>query len=97
LEPREIVVLAQHGKEGKETVLCVRVMMSQFDKLRVSANHKRDKLLTLQRGELGVARHSEKKPCRGKTSDDRHAARSHSLHNISTTLRANVIGLVWPC
>jgi hypothetical protein len=38
-------------------------------------------VLTLQRGQLG---------------DARHAARSHSLHNISTKLRANVIGLVWP-
>jgi hypothetical protein len=49
--------------------------------------------LTLQRGEMGDARHSENEACRGKTSDDRHAARSHSLHNISTKLRANVIGL----
>jgi hypothetical protein len=38
--------------------------------------------IALQRGELGDARHSENEPCRGKTSDDRHAARSHSLHNI---------------
>jgi hypothetical protein len=60
--------------------------------VRASSKH----ILTLQRGEIGDARHSENERCRGKTSDDRHAARSHSLHNISTTLRANVIGLVWP-
>jgi hypothetical protein len=52
--------------------------------------------LTFQRGELGDARHSENEQCRGKANDDRHAARSHSLYNISTTLRANVIRLVWP-
>jgi hypothetical protein len=53
-------------------------------------------ILTLQRGELGDACHSENEACRGKTSDDRHAARSYSLLNISTTPRASVIGLVWP-
>jgi hypothetical protein len=52
--------------------------------------------LTLQRGELGAARLGENEPCCGRTSDNRPAACSHSLHNISTTLRANVIGLVWP-
>jgi hypothetical protein len=54
-------------------------------------------VLTPERGELGAARHSENEPCHGKTSDDRHTARSHSLHNISTTYRAHVIGFFCAC
>jgi hypothetical protein len=53
--------------------------------------------LTAQRAVLGTARHSENEPCRAMTTTDRHAARSHSLDNISTTLRANVIGLLCAC
>jgi hypothetical protein len=41
----------------------------------------------------GAGRHSENEPCRAMTTD-RHAACSHSLDNISTTLRENVIGLL---
>jgi hypothetical protein len=52
--------------------------------------------LTPQRAVLGAARHSENIPCRAVTTPDRHAACSHSL-DISTTLRANVIGLLCAC
>jgi hypothetical protein len=71
----------------------------KITKIEISASGPTDShkyALTLQRGEMGDARHSENEACRGKTSDDRHAARSHSLHYISTTSTANVIGLVWP-
>jgi hypothetical protein len=50
--------------------------------------------LTPQRAVLGDAGHSKNISCRAMTTTGRHAARSHSLHNISTTMRANVIGLL---
>jgi hypothetical protein len=42
----------------------------------------------------GAGRHSENEPCWAMTTTDRHAARSHSLDNISTTFGENVIGLL---
>jgi hypothetical protein len=51
--------------------------------------------LTFQRGVMSAARHSENTPCRGVTNTARHAVRSHSFDNISTTYRANIIGLLF--
>jgi hypothetical protein len=50
--------------------------------------------LTAQRAVTGAGRHSENEPCRAMTTTDRHAARSHSLDDISTTFGENVIGLL---
>jgi hypothetical protein len=49
--------------------------------------------LTGQRAVTGAGRHSENELCREITTTDRHAARSHSLDNIST-FGENVIGLL---
>jgi hypothetical protein len=49
--------------------------------------------LTPQRGVVSAGRHSENFTCRGMANSARHAACSHSLHNISVTLGANVTGL----
>jgi len=53
--------------------------------------------LTLQNGVMSTARHSENISCSGVTSTARHAASSHSFVYISTTLGANVIGLLHAC
>ena len=54
-------------------------------------------VLTLQRGVMSAAHHSENITCRGVTSTACHAALSHSFDYISTTLGENVIGLLCTC
>jgi hypothetical protein len=53
--------------------------------------------LTLQRGVMSAARHSENITCHGVTSTARNAALSHSFDYISTTEGENAIGLVYTC
>jgi hypothetical protein len=58
-------------------------------------------LLTRRRGVASAGRHSENITCRGMANSARHATYSHSLHNITTKLGANVMGLLcvywWRC
>ena len=53
--------------------------------------------LTLQRGVMSTARHSENATCHGVMSTARHAALSHSFDYISTTKGHNLIGLLCKC